>query len=400
MISVKEAEDILGRSLLPIHLETVPLDKSLGRVLAEEIVADRDFPPYNRVTMDGIAIKGAYYEKGQAVYKIEKVVAAGEPRYAIKDESSCVEIMTGAVLPDGLDTVIRYEDVTIENGEATILVDNVKTGQNVHGKGTDRTKGEPIVPKGRVMGAAEIAIGATVGKTHLKVHKLPSVVIVSTGDELVPIDQTPEPHQIRASNALMLQAAVQSLGLPVAIRHLTDDHEAVIKGVRQLLNDFEILVFIGGSSRGKYDYIPETLEENGVSRYFYKVKQRPGKPFWFGAREAGNQFVFALPGNPVSCFLCMEKYFKPWLKNSLGVVEHKEMATLKEDIHFKPPLTYFAPVRLEYKGGQYTAIPMSGQGSGDLANLADADAFMQLPEDQQTFPTGSTYPIIKYRHAL
>lgn len=400
MISVKEAEDILGSYLLPVHVETVPLDKSLGRVLAEEIVADRDFPPYNRVTMDGIAIKGDLYEKGHAVYQIEKVVAAGEPQYVIKDESCCVEIMTGAVLPAGLDTVIRYEDVTIENGEATILVDTVKTGQNVHGKGTDRIQGEVIVPASRVIGAAEIAIGATVGKAHLKVHKLPSVAIVSTGDELVSIDQTPEPHQIRASNAVMLQAAVQSLGLPVTMRHLTDDRETVRKGVRQLLDDFQILVFIGGSSRGKYDYIPETLEEYGVSRYFYKVKQRPGKPFWFGGTEIGHQFVFALPGNPVSCFLCMEKYFKPWLKNSLGIIISVKTATLKEDIHFKPPLTYFAPVQLEYLGGQCTATPMTGQGSGDLANLADADAFIQLSEDQQLFRAGSTYPIIKYRNSL
>ncbi len=400
MISVKEAEEILGTSLLPVALETVPLDQSLGRVLAEEIVADRDFPPYHRVTMDGIAIKGSIYEKGKAIYKIEKVVAAGEPQYNIDDQTCCVEIMTGAVLPQGLDTVIRYEDVTIENGEATILVDNVETGQNVHRKGSDRAQGQAIVPVGRVMGAAEIAIGATVGKTHLKVHKLPSVVIVSTGDELVSIDQTPEPHQIRASNALMLQAAVRSMGLPVTIRHLSDDREAVRNGVRELLDNFQVMVFIGGSSRGKYDYIPETLEEYGVSRYFYKVKQRPGKPFWFGGTEGGRQFVFALPGNPVSCFLCMEKYFKPWLKNSLGVIQNPEIATLKEQVQFRPALTYFAPVRLEYVGGQYTAIPMTGQGSGDLANLADADAFIQLPEDQQTFSAGSTYPIIKYRQVL
>lgn len=400
MISVKEAEDILGRSLLPIHVETVPLVQSLGRVLAEEIAADRDFPPYNRVTMDGIAIKGAFYEKGQAIYRIEKVVAAGDPQYVMNDEASCVEIMTGAVLPKGSDTVIRYEDVTIENGEATILVDNVKTGQNVHMQGSDRREGEAIVPVSRVMGAAEIAVGATVGKTHLKVHKLPSVVIVSTGDELVSIDQKPEPHQIRASNDVMVQAAVRSLGLPVTIRHLADDRDTVRKGVRELLDAFQILIFIGGSSKGKYDYIPETLEEYGVSRYFYKVKQRPGKPFWFGGTDVGRQFVFALPGNPVSCFMCVEKYFKPWLKNSLGIARSLETATLKEEIQFRPPLTYFAPVHLAHVDGQYAAIPMTGQGSGDLANLVDADAFIQLPEDQQIFPAGSTYPIIKYRHLL
>ena len=400
MISVKEAEQILGNSLLSNQLETVSLDQSVGRVLGEEIIADRDFPPYNRVTMDGIAIKGECYENGQVIYKIEKVVAAGEPQYSIQNDTSCVEIMTGAVLPYGLDTVIRYEDITVENGEATVLVDNVKTHQNVHRQGSDRQKSAVIVSPGRVIGAAEIAIAATVGKTHLQVQQLPTIVIVSTGDELVPIDQTPEPHQIRTSNAVMLQAAVRELGLPVTLRHLSDDLDAVKAGVKELLNSFNVLVFIGGSSKGRYDYIPETLEENGVVRHFYKVKQRPGKPFWFGESKGRNQFVFALPGNPVSCFMCMEKYFKPWLRLSLGVSQNIEIARLKERIQFNPALTFFAPVRLEYSEGQYLAIPMTGQGSGDLANLADADAFMQLPEDQAVFEEGETYPIIKYRPLL
>ena len=236
-------------------------------------------------------------------------------------------------------------------------------------------KDDVLIPAGRQLGSSEIAIAATVGKSQLKVSKLPKTAIVTTGDELVPINAIPAPHQIRASNGVMLYSALLDLGLVATLEHLSDDKKAVEDGVKHLLEHYEVLIFIGGSSRGKYDYIPDTLEKNAVIRHFYKIKQRPGKPFWFGTIGL-QKFVFALPGNPVSCFLCLEKYFKPWLKNSLGVSVDRVSAVLQKDVLFKPPLTYFTPVRLATVDGVLQANPLLGQGSGDLANLGDADAFI------------------------
>ncbi|MCB0665150.1 MAG: molybdopterin molybdotransferase MoeA [Saprospiraceae bacterium] len=394
MISVDEALTILAEYPLTVDTEILPFESALGRISAEAIRADRDFPAYNRVAMDGIAINSKRFAQGQRIYKVEKTIPAGTPSYQLKDGSACVEIMTGAVLSEGCDTVIPYEEIDIENHHVTIRGD-IQPGQNVHHQGADRKAGDLIVPEKTLISAVDIGIAATVGKTHLKVYRKPAVCLISTGDELISVDHSPEPHQIRSSNIYALKAALSGYYGTIEHRHLPDNEEVVKRTITHLLEDFQILIFVGGSSMGKFDFLPKSLRAEGIEEHFYKIQQRPGKPFWFGHRD--DRFVFSLPGNPVSSYLCLEKYFKFWLNKSLGLAKLPDSARLTEDYRFKPDLTYFLQVKLMIEDGVLLATPLTGGGSGDHANLADVSGFLELPQDRTHFKAGESFNLIRFR---
>lgn len=394
MISVDEALNILATYPLTVDTEMLPFESALGRISAEAIRADRDFPAYNRVAMDGIAINSKRFAQGQRTYKVEKTIPAGTPSYQLKDLDACVEIMTGAVLSEGCDTVIPYEEINIEDHHATIHGD-IQPGQNIHHQGADRKAGDRIVPEKTLISAVDIGIAATVGKTHLKVYRKPAICLISTGDELISVDNTPEPHQIRSSNIYALKAALSGYYGTIKHRHLPDNEEEVKRTITHLLEDFQILIFVGGSSMGKFDLLPKSLRAEGIEEHFYKIKQRPGKPFWFGHRD--DRFVFSLPGNPVSSYLCLEKYFKFWLNKSLGLTKIPDSARLTEDYRFNPDLTYFLQVKLSMEGGVLLATPLTGGGSGDHANLADVSGFLELPRDRTHFKAGESFNLIRFR---
>ena len=398
MIPVSEATDIVLRHLRSWGDEEVPISEAVGRVLAEPIHADRDFPPFNRVSMDGIAIQYARFAAGQRQFPVAGTQMAGSPQMQLDDPKHCLEVMTGSVLPQQTDTVIRYEDVSIENGIATITIEDIRAAQNAHQQGLDRKAGSEIVPAGCLLSAAEVGVAATVGKTQLKVKVNPRIVLISTGDELVEIEQKPLPHQIRKSNVYALQAALRQQGIVADLLHLPDEKEAIRKELEQALGSYHALVLSGGVSKGKRDYIPEVMDALEVEKLFHRVQQRPGKPFWFGHRKGANT-VFALPGNPVSSFMCLHRYVLPWWRASQGLPsEAQGYATLTEDYSFKPNLTYFLQVKLRIdEGGQWLAQPITGKGSGDLANLVDADGFLELPTGQTDFAKGTTFPLWTYR---
>ena len=192
MISVEQAKDIILNASQDFGIEEIPFIKSVGRILKEEIVADRDFPPFNRVAMDGIAIDYASFHKGQRAFHIEGIQAAGSKQITLQNFENCIEVMTGAVLPNKANTVIRYEDITIKNGIATINIDTINDNQNVHQKGKDGKVGDVLIHQNKIISAAEIGVLATVGKSKVKVAKQPKVIIISTGDELVGVDEIPE----------------------------------------------------------------------------------------------------------------------------------------------------------------------------------------------------------------
>ncbi|MEO1435675.1 MAG: molybdopterin molybdotransferase MoeA [Bacteroidota bacterium] len=398
MISVADATDIVLSNALSLGTEKVPLAESLGRILAEPLNADRDFPPFNRVTMDGISIQFSSFEKGIRTFPIQSTAPAGEAQQTLNNPEHCIESMTGAVLPEGCDTVIRYEDLTIENGTATINLDILKWGQNVHKQGEDRQQGSQIVGPGKMISPAEIGVAATIGKHEVNVMKTPSVLIISTGDELVNVDETPAPHQIRSSNVHTIRAACAPYGLKIDEVHLLDNYETIRDKIANYLNEYQVLILSGGVSKGKFDYVPNALAELKAEKLFHRVAQRPGKPFWFGTAPSGT-VVFALPGNPVSSFMCFNRYFIPWLRKSLGLAaQEKPLARLDKPIFFKPDLTYLAQVKLSVDPtGQMCALPVEGNGSGDLANLTDADAFMEIPRGKENFEAGELYPVIRYR---
>ncbi|WP_438988765.1 molybdopterin molybdotransferase MoeA [Polaribacter sp.] len=396
MISVEEAKNIILNATQNFGVEEIPFIKSVGRILKETIVADRDFPPFNRVSMDGIAIDFNVFQNGQRAFKIEAIQPAGSPQITLQNKENCLEVMTGAVLPNNTNVVIRYEDVVIKNGVASIQVNEVKELQNIHQKGKDRKSGDVLINKNKVISAAEIGVLATIGKSNIKVAKLPKVIIISTGDELVKVTANPLPHEIRRSNVFTLVSLLERLNISSETDHITDDKPILKQKIVNYLKKFDVLLFSGAVSKGKFDFLPEIFTELGVEKLFHKVTQRPGKPFWFGQTE--NCKIFAFPGNPNSTFVNCLAYFYPWYYKSVGVEVQEETAILKEDVTFKPNLTYFLQVQLSDKFGHLLATPIQGNGSGDLASLVNADAFIQLPKTEKSlFKQGENFPIIRYR---
>ena len=413
MISVEEALKIILQNTRDFGEEEVPFQESLGRVLKEDIRADRDFPPFDRVSMDGIAINHRFFEYGVRDFKIEGIQPAGAPQEHMENASHCYEVMTGAVLPENTDTVIRYEDLTINTLMATVNLESLEKGKNIHVKGKDRKEGDLLIAKNRVITAAEIGVIATVGKNTVKVAKTPKVMIVSTGDELVEVDQIPEAHHIRRSNSFSLVSLLNELKIQAETDHIIDDKEKLKAQIENHLKNYDVLLFSGAVSKGKFDFLPEVLEELGVEKLFHRVAQRPGKPFWFGHLESSNiskqstttseentdegSIVFAFPGNPISTYVNCLAYFYPWYAKSTGFELVKETVILGNDVNFKPDLTYFLQVKIEIKYGHLVAVPVKGNGSGDLASLTEADGFMELPKGQTEYKKGETFSFIRYR---
>lgn len=398
MISTKEAKATISKTIKDFGIEEVQLENTLGRVLREEIVADRDFPPYNRVTMDGIAIRFNEYQNGIRLFKVKGIAAAGAPQQNLDKENACLEVMTGSIMPTGLDTVVPYEQVEIENGIVRIREIETILGKNVHTKGFDKKTGDVLIKPGKRIEAPEIGICSTVGKSMVNVSKLPKVMVISTGDELVDINQNPEPHQIRKSNVFRLKSELQKRGIIADTLHLNDNLEEIKEALTGVRENYDVMMLSGGVSKGKFDFLPQALAEIGVDKKFHRIAQRPGKPFWFGTYK-DQCHVFAFPGNPISSFMCMQAYFIPWLNASLQIEGRpKRKAVLAENVEFKPNLTFFCEVTLDYsEKGEILAIPVRGHGSGDLANLVRVDGYLVLEQGKDLYKAGEVYELISFR---
>ncbi|CAL1521599.1 molybdopterin molybdotransferase MoeA [Chitinophaga sp. MM2321] len=401
MLSVAAAYMAVLQTVQDTGTEVLPFESAIGRILREPVLADRPFPPFDRVTMDGIALNYDSFYRGQQIFGVEDVQAAGAPSLQLSNTANCIEVMTGAILPELTDTVIPYEQVTATEHEGFrrfIINGTVNKGQHIHVKGTDVAAGAELLPVGTLIGPAEAGVLATVGKAQVLVSRLPVVVLIATGNELVPVHATPEDHQVRMSNVYSLMASLQQMGITARYVHLNDDKEEMLTQLRALLGETDVWISSGAVSAGKYDYLPAVLQQLGMQQVFHKVQQKPGKPFLFGTFDKG-PVVFALPGNPVSGFMCFYRYVQPWLKVAMGAeVTPPSYAILQEEVVFEAALEYFLPVKLETQpDGTTTAIPQPYNGSGDLASLLKADGFMALPSHESAFAKDSCYPVWKFR---
>ena len=393
MITVSQAEQIILSEVRDFGTEFLPLMQSVGRVLAQNIYADRDLPPYNRVAMDGIAINYQSIKKGIVKFRKIGTQPAGVAPLAIQDIEECIEIMTGAVLPTTCDTVVRYEDLSKDGDYFFLRTDNLKRGQNIHQKGKDGEQLDLLVAENQVITSKIIQIAASVGFVNLVVKKLPKIVVISSGNELVDIEIIPNDYQIRRSNSYFLVAALQQYGVRADMLHLLDDTNMIRKEIKNCIEKYDVIIISGGVSMGKFDYIPISLASLDVEQLFHKVAQRPGKPLWFGKAQ-NNTLVFALPGNPASTFMCYYRYVAYWLEKSLGITRPNRYALLSQDISFSASLQYFVPVQLtQNEDCQWIATPLFNNGSGDFVNLLEADAFMELPMDKGLFLKGEQYRV-------
>jgi molybdopterin molybdotransferase len=396
MINVKEASAIILSHLYKPARTSVPVDHACDLVLAESVSADRDLPPFDRVTMDGIAIHYQSWKAGQRKFAIEGMQAAGEPRKRLIKKEGAFEVMTGAVLPEGTDTVIRYEDLQLEGGYATVIGETVEARQSIHAQGQDAKRGTVLLTPGIVLSPAEIALLASVGKTQVQVYQYPKTAIIASGDELVEIGAVPLPHQIRRSNTYAIEAAMRSMHWQGEQFHFRDIKQELKDKLEEIIRSFDVIILSGGVSQGKLDFIPAVMEEIGVKKLFHQVSQRPGKPFWFGVSDEGKA-IFALPGNPVSTFMCFYRYVRPWLLKSMGCEARGFSAILAKDFTFQPKLTYFLQVGMGIEDGRIMAYPDAGGGSGDFANLKKVDGFLELPADRSEFKAGESFPLIPFR---
>ena len=361
MISPLEAIELLKNITIPFRTEKLPLAKTLGMNIAEKIVADRDFPPFDRAMMDGIAVK----DITAPTWKIEGMLFAGEPVKAIKKMDGSLEIMTGATAPRGTEAIIKIEDLSIEKKIATYIGKTpLEKGQFIHLQGADAPAGSVLVKKRTKIGPVEIAIAATVGKAHIEVESKPHVHIFSTGDEIVGLHETPKDHQIRSSNVMMLKSVLLSKGFKANSSHLADSAEKIKASFDKVLESNDIILLSGGVSAGKKDLIPGALAEAGFKTVFHKISQKPGKPMLVATRPDG-KVVFAFPGNPISTLTCFWVYFLPWVSGEWPEYNVKEIKFLPKP---SAELDQWIPVE---KGEV-----LAHNGSGDLINWSRADGLV------------------------
>jgi molybdopterin molybdotransferase len=391
VLTPAEADRLIGQHLQCLPIESLPLAQCAGAVLRENIYAERDQPPFDRVAMDGIALLGASVSAVSRTLRIQGTQAAGDPPLTLASDDACIEVMTGAVLPAGCDSVVAVEEIAVNAGSAT-LVERVRVEPwlNVHRRGSDTRQGALLVAAGVRLHAPEIAAAAGAGMARIRVSSQPMLAVISTGNELVEPGQPVLAHQVRRSNAYGIVAALRERGFQrVADDHIDDNPTELKDRLHFHLQTHDVLVLSGGVSMGRYDLVPGCLQELGVRAVFHKVAQRPGKPLWFGMAPSGAA-VFGLPGNPVSTLVCLSRYVLPALSASLGEQPPApERMALGAPVTVTPPLTYFMPVRIQHDDwGRAWAMPAPTNGSGDFAALAGTDGFIELPPGPNTYAKG------------
>lgn len=400
MLTPAAAEKLILETIATFHREDCPLATAHGRVLRADLLADRDLPPFDRVTMDGYALRAAALAAGTRAFRIEATQAAGMRAFTLGPAAeACIEIMTGAVLPEGADCVVPYEETTRDPAPAatmTVSADAAKftTGHALHRRGSDHRAKDVLVPAGTRLTGREIAVAAACGYASVSVSQLPRIAVVSTGDELVEVDAAVAPHQIRRSNDHALRAALAGAGYPAAMRfHLRDVQHEIEHMLWHILAEFDVVIITGGVSKGKYDYLPAELEKQGVKKKFHGVAQRPGKPFWFGL-SARHTPVFALPGNPVSAYTCLHRYVLPALAHASAATRAPlRTVALGAATSFKPPLAHLLPVKLSSgPRAELLALPDATNTSGDFAGLLATDGFVELPPGPGQWAAGTLVP--------
>src|SRR5580700_6230162 len=371
--------------------------KVLGRILAENIPADRNYPPFNRATRDGFAVRAADAAEVGAKLRLIGESRAGGPFDGTVEPGTCVHIMTGAAMPRGANTIVMVEDAQVE-GETIVVGKPARASAHFVLEGQETRVGESVVKKGTRLGYAELAMAVQVGRSRLLVTKKPRVAILSTGDEIVPVDQPPKKFQIRNSNSISLAAQVALAGgEPFILGVVPDNLEELRAGIEQAL-EADIVALTGGVSVGKYDFVEQVLRELGAEFFFDTVAIRPGKPAVFGFCEG--KPVFGLPGNPVSTMVTFELFVVPAIDLLSGHTPHPLRvlkARLAHPVNEKPPLAHFLPARLSWPNGEATVEMIHWEGSGDIGSVVKGNCFLVVHESKLHFAAGEMADVLPRR---
>jgi molybdopterin molybdotransferase len=397
MLSYEEArrkviEQIAKKRGAPATTD-VSVWEALGLVLAQEVKTDREYPPFDRSTRDGYAVRSNEAVPG-AQLKCAGEIKAGDTVREALAAGTCLQIMTGAAVPPGADAVVMIEQTTSE-GDLVRFERAAQRGQNIVPRGSEASAAQTILTPGMRLGYAELALAAQVGAVHLQCAQRPRVAILSTGDEVVLIDKTPGEFQIRNSNSVSLAAQVRIAGgEPVVLGNAADQIEDLGEKIERGLKE-DALVLSGGVSMGKYDLVESVLKAMGAEFFFDAVAIRPGKPAVFGMCQG--KPVFGLPGNPVSTMVTFELFVAPAVDllsgaeaRALPLVEARLTEALKE----KTGLTHFLPANVTWRGGAPQVMALRWQGSGDIAALAKANCFLVVPADREMIEVGESVSVL------
>ena len=392
-LSVDEAlERILARTS-PLAPESLELLDALGTTLAEDVVADRDVPPFRNSAMDGYAVRGADVADVPVTLRVTGEIAAGAAPRGGVGPGEAMRIMTGAPMPDGADTVVRVEDTDNRTDNVTISA-ATKPGTSVRAAGEDLKRGETILRRGVLLRPAEIGVLATLGRKTVRVVPRPRVAVLSTGDELVELDAALAPGQIRDANRYSLASAARAMGaMPIPLGIVRDTAEDLRRALRDAAERADVIVTSGGVSVGDHDHVKPVVDELG-SMDFWSIAIRPGRPLAFG--EVDGKLIFGLPGNPVSSLLGFELFVRPALLKMAGrtVLQRPRVTARFEDTLDTPPgLRFFA--RGIYDPASGTVRTTGPQGSGILRSMALANCFIDVPETVQHLDRGATVTVIR-----
>ena len=379
-LSVTHAQKLILDSITRLETETVRLEQSVGRVLAQEIRANRDLPPYDVSAMDGFALRSADVAGGPAELTVIEDIKAGDLPTQTVVAGQCARIMTGAPVPPGADAVIRVEDTQEVSANRVQINKPVKPKNDVRPQGENMRDGDVVLTVGTEITPGVIGVLATVKAAQFAVFRRPRVAILSTGNELEGMDEPVDPNKIPNSNSYALMAQVQALGIePVLLGIARDDPLELEQYLKRGL-EYDVLLVSGGTSVGVHDYVRPTIEKLGVQMKFWRVAIRPGHPLAFGMTD--KTAVFGLPGNPVSSMVCVEEFVAPALRCMMGntrLYRRTLSARLANPIKHQPGRTEFVRVQLARDEAGYSASATGTQSSGVLLSMARADGLMIVP---------------------
>lgn len=379
-LSVENAQKCVLESVHRLDAESVPLEHSLRRVLAENVRANRDLPPYDVSAMDGIALRSADLSHVPTTLEIIEDIKAGDMPTKILQTGQCARIMTGAPVPQGANAVIRVEDTQALSEFIVQINRSVKPGNDIRLRGEGMRNGDDVLAAGTEITPGVIGVLATVKCAQVQVYRRPRVAILSTGNELEGMDEPVDPNKIPNSNSYALMAQVQALGIEPALLGIARDDPAELAEYLQRGLKFDVLLVSGGSSVGVHDYVRPTIEALGVQMKFWRVAMKPGHPLAFGTKK--NTAVFGLPGNPVSSMVCFEQFVAPALRSMMGhehLYRRTISARLSHTVKHQPGRTEFIRVALGRDKDGYVATSTGTQSSGALLSMAKADGLLVAP---------------------
>jgi molybdopterin molybdotransferase len=391
MVPVEEALETVLREAPALPAEEVPLAQSLSRVLAEDVVSDLDLPPFDRVAMDGYALRAADVAGAPSALEVRGEVRAGQWPDLTVGPGQAVRIMTGAPLPPGADSVQQVE-MTQPLDEFRVTISTpVVPGANVAPRGSEVRAGDVLLRRGRVIDPAAIAVLASAGMARVKVARRPVVALLVTGDEIVDVSEAPAPGQIRNSNGPAVAAQAHLAGAEVRLLGVAPDRQDAIAEALRAGLDADVLVVSGGVSAGDYDLVRPALLELGATFLFTKVAVKPGAPLVFGRR--GATLVFGLPGNPVSAQVTFDLFVRPALMRMQGATalsRPRVTVELEASVRNRSGRKSHLPARVRSEGGRLVARPLRSMGSGDLAAHARANALVVMEADRVQAAAGET----------